>query len=253
MNNKRKLVQLAMEQLSIDLGCSPDDFKKQENKIVISRNLEGRRYYFKELVFLRMATFGAGTVIAAHESMHSWLKDFTKDKKGHWLLEEPNQRVLSEELRKHQVDLRMSTHSYMPDMSLMEVEPIAAVRWFEKEDMESLYEDKRFKNALMYHYDPLRPDMLAVAAYEEGKIMGMAAASADTPTMWQIGIDVLEEYQGRGLGTYLVRLLKNEIIKRGYIPFYSTSHSNLYSQNIALSCGFFPTWVEVSSYFIQSK
>ena len=41
--------------------------------------------------------------------------------------------------------------------------------------------------------------------------------------------------------------LKNEIIKRGDIPFYGTSVSNYHSRNIALNCGFKPMWVELGA------
>ena len=46
-------------------------------------------------------------------------------------------------------------------------------------------------------FDKNRPDMLAVAAIDGDKIMGMAGASADNKTMWQIGIDVLPKYRGQ--------------------------------------------------------
>ena len=75
----------------------------------------------------------------------------------------------------------------------------------------------------------------------------MAGCSADTPELWQIGIDVQEQYRGRGIGTYLVTLLKNETIRRGKIPFYGTSLSNLPSWRIALNSGFFPAWIEVET------
>ena len=75
----------------------------------------------------------------------------------------------------------------------------------------------------------------------------MAGCSADTPDMWQVGIDITDKYRGKGFGTYLVTLLKNEILRRGKLPFYGTSLSNLHSQNIALNCGFFPAWIEIET------
>ena len=89
--------------------------------------------------------------------------------------------------------------------------------------------------------------MLAVIALDGEKIMGMAGCSADTPLMWQIGIDVLPEYRDRGIGKTLVSLLKNEAIRRGAIPYYGTSLSNIASWKTAISCGFVPAWVETES------
>ena len=51
----------------------------------------------------------------------------------------------------------------------------------------------------------------------------------------------------KGIGTTLVKLLKNEILKRGKIPFYGTAESHFHSQNIAINSGFFPAWAELYS------
>ena len=53
----------------------------------------------------------------------------------------------------------------------------------------------------------------------------MAGASEDCEEMWQIGINVLPEAEGQGIGKKLVPVLKNEILRRGKVPFYSTVES----------------------------
>ena len=45
----------------------------------------------------------------------------------------------------------------------------------------------------------------------------------------------------------MVALLKHELLKRGKIPFYGTSVSNINSKNVAINAGFFPVWAEVYS------
>ena len=91
----------------------------------------------------------------------------------------------------------------------------------------------------------LMPDMLAVAAIIDGKVAAVAGASEDSPLMWQIGIDVLPEFAGRGLASGLVALLKQEILARGKIPFYGTAESHGLSRSVAINAGFFPAWAEV--------
>ena len=86
--------------------------------------------------------------------------------------------------------------------------------------------------------------MLAVVALDGEKIMGMAGCSADVPDLWQIGIDVLPGYRGHGVARTLVTLLRDEAFRRGAIPYYGTSLSNLASWKTALSSGFEPAWVE---------
>ena len=121
---------------------------------------------------------------------------------------------------------------------------------YEYKDIFQFKDDIRFGEAFVFNEN--YPDMLAVAAFEGDNIMGMAGASADSKTMWQIGINVLPEYRSRSIGKNLVRLLKNEILKRDKIPFYGTVESHIYSQNIAISAGFFPSWAELYSKAIKS-
>ena len=106
------------------------------------------------------------------------------------------------------------------------------VRWFDAESVSARYPNTRFLNALSAQANPDRPDMIAVAACAGETIAALAGASADTPDFWQVGIDVLPEYRGRGLGK---------------TPFYGTGASNLHSQRIAVQSGFYPAWVEISS------
>ena len=53
--------------------------------------------------------------------------------------------------------------------------------------------------------------------------------------------------RGERLGRTLVTLLRNEALRRGAIPYYGTSLSNLPSWRIALGSGFYPLWVETES------
>ena len=95
--------------------------------------------------------------------------------------------------------------------------------------------------------------MLAVVAMDGGKIMGMAGCSADTPELWQIGIDILPEYRGCDVAKTLVTLLRNETFRRGAIPYYGKSLSNLPSWKTALGCGFRPFWIEAESQSDECK
>lgn len=121
------------------------------------------------------------------------------------------------------------------------------MKWLESREISLFYPNEAWPNALQEGENPARPDVLALAALDGEKIAGLAGASADGREMWQIGIDVLPEYRGQGLGTLLVRNLAAEVEKRDKLPFYYVSLSNLPSQNIAVSCGFRPAWVDVSA------
>ncbi len=130
---------------------------------------------------------------------------------------------------------------------MQKVDADIEIRWFEQKDIQALYGRPEFPNALCDCFKPERPDVLAVGAMHEDKIIGLAGCSADTKLFWQIGIDVLPEWRGKGIATMLVKLLKNECFRRSAIPFYGTSLSNLGSWHVALGSGFYPAWVEIAT------
>jgi len=154
---------------------------------------------------------------------------------------------IDEKLKEHGKKLWQTHHMFLSYKEIIPKDIHLKTKWFENETIHQFYDTKMFPNALCEKYDPKRPNVLAVAAYDGDKIIGMAGCSADTQLLWQIGIDVDENYRGRGVGTCLVTLLKNEVEKRGKIPFYGTSLSNLRSWGIALNSGFFPVWIEIGT------
>ena len=82
-------------------------------------------------------------------------------------------------------------------------------------------------------------------AKDKNKIIGIAgAAESSVNDVWEIGIDVLEEYRNANLGTYLVKALTRELLARKIVPFYSASVTNIGSQMVANRCGYIPIWVD---------
>ena len=68
--------------------------------------------------------------------------------------------------------------------------------------------------------------------------------------MWQIGVNVTTEGAGKGIGTYVTALLKEELLRRDILPFYSTVESHIKSQRVAFKAGFEPVFYEL---FSESK
>jgi len=62
--------------------------------------------------------------------------------------------------------------------------------------------------------------------------------------VWEIGIDVIEQYRNERLGTYLVKKLTRELLTKNIIPFYSASITNIASQMVANRSGYIPFWVD---------
>ena len=88
--------------------------------------------------------------------------------------------------------------------------------------------------------------MLAVGAYDDGRLVGLAGCSADADKMWQIGVDVLPEYRRKGIASALTSKLELEILNRGKVPFYCTAWSNVRSVRNAVKSALIPAWVEMT-------
>ncbi|MBU3174901.1 GNAT family N-acetyltransferase [Clostridium estertheticum] len=245
MYTKIEILQIAKVQLALDYNCQRSDFEKGKNTIVENNLIDGRRIYDSDGCFLKLLCFGSGAIISTSPIILPWCEENLLNREAAWIFEYSKLRAIDKKLQEFGHEIADVHHYYLPKPNVSWIEPIASLKWYEYEELSQFKNDKRFGEALAFNGN--HPDVIAVAAFEGDNILGMAGASADSKTMWQIGIDVLPEYRGRGVGTNLVILLKNEILRRGIIPFYGTVESHFHSQNVAISAGFFPTWAELYS------
>ena len=254
MNNMFKNYQeKLLKQLSLDLNCKPEDFFRKENVINASAFNEGRRKYSPGAPFLEMATLGGNAVITADVCLHEFLHDMVRDMEGHWLFELGNLIKLNNKLKTYGYLMAPTHHMFLPCRDVKPKE-CCQVKWFYDDEITPFYGDKRFPNAIAFPEPcPDRPDRIVVIAVDGDTVMGMAGCSEDASHWQQIGIDVLPEFRSKGIGSYLVTLLKNKIIEMGDIPFYGTAAPNIRSQNIAINCGFRPAWVETEAMKITDE
>jgi hypothetical protein len=75
--------------------------------------------------------------------------------------------------------------------------------------------------------------------------IGVAAVSADSDTLWQIGIDVDCAHQGRGVGLAIASVAAAEVVSQGRVPYWGATNSNIRSHRTALGAGLTLTFVEV--------
>jgi len=247
MLSANEIISIVKKQLALEFNCRVEDFDKDENILTLPELNEGRRKFNDKPPVFKMLTMGRNAIISADLLLHEWLSEFNKDRIGHWLFEYQNLREIEKELEPFKTQLNHTSHMFLPIGQCKYIETSMQVKWYEQEEIHQFYEGGKFPNALCPDFNPERPDMIAVTAVENDEIIGMAGCSADSPVMWQIGIDIDKKHRGKGLGTKLVLLLKNEILARGMIPYYGTSLSNIHSWKIALNCGFSPVWIEIGS------
>ncbi|RSK27592.1 GNAT family N-acetyltransferase [Bacillus sp. HMF5848] len=245
MYTKTEILNIAKQQLALDYNCQLADFEKEGNTITLNKLLEGRRITENDGCFLKIITIGSNAIMSANEKIIPWLETTIVNRNANWLFDYDNLRIIDNKLREFGHEIDRVPHFYLPNPVTCEVNPITTIKWFEKQEILQFRGDRRFQEAFVF--DENAPDVLGVAAYDGDTIMGMAGASEDSKTLYQMGIDVLPEYRGKGIGANLVALLKQELLKRGKIVFYGTSLSHILSKNVAINAGFFPAWAELYS------
>jgi GNAT superfamily N-acetyltransferase len=201
-----------------------------------------------------IASLGIGGIVCVDETHLEWAEEvfapkprttrdelFMPDRMGKMAeLVRPEGLVLYGPFPRFAVSNSTVTH--------VEVPGSYSVRVVGQEGVDSIGQRAKWHNAI--YKDPTmtaRPTMIAAIAEREGEIVGVCGASADSPFMWQLGIDVVRDHQGRGIAPALTSAVSEAVLDEGKLPYYGTSASNIPSMRTALAVGFKPTWVEVLS------
>ncbi len=227
---KDKIWSAVRKQLAIDLNCSVDDFDREGFVFCEARENPGRRPFPRGERHFEMVTIGAAVIVSATTDILPYLREQLDSKSRDEAFNMPF--------------VHGTAHYFLPDNP----QPLPILGGFEiniieQPGIEKLYQYKGFEYALGYDVNHPRPDVLAAVAIADGKVVGIAGASADCEQLWQTGINILPEYRRFGLAAALTNQLAIAILERGKIPYYGTSSSNVASQRTAHRAGFSPAWV----------
>ncbi len=251
MTNK-ELQKIALRQSAIDLGCDAADFLTDRNKVVLSSCHQAARKYLELPFDCNLVSYGSNIVASVSPALVNPVKQYIDRCSPPHCFETPNLHVLNDALAPHDLKICFMAEYFLPDLRHFQVLSCPyEIKLLEPPDFSELYTDQ-WRNALCRKRRQL--DMLCAGAFDGDALIGLAGASADCDTMWQIGIDVLPAYRQKGIASTLTSLLANEILKRGKVPFYCAAWSNIPSVRNAIRSGFRPTWVELtakSSAFVE--
>ena len=231
------------KQMAIDYCCTDDEVTDVGNHFTIHQKMYGRRIFEKEDCFLKIASINGKLLFSGQEEIIRWCEEEYAATGSAWFFEAKNLRKLNNKLFGNGYQIAM-VHPFFIAETRSEINvKDYEIHWYAEDEIEQFRGDDRFGEAFCFWPDA--PDVLGVAALRNGNILGMAGASLDSPTMWQIGINVDNGVRDSGIGKLLVTLLKNEILERGILPYYGTSISHIASQRVALGAGFVPAWAEL--------
>ncbi len=245
MTNK-DILDTALRQSAIDLGCKPEDFLRTDSVVAASRADPRARKYLELPFSCNLVSYGNNVVASVGEAYRDLVSAYIGRFPPEHCFETPNLHVLDDALQKVGQRICFMAEYFLPDLSSLK-----SIRCWEYElrllgpaDFGPLYTDQ-WSNALCEKRKEL--DVLGVGAYDGETLVGFAACSADCEDMWQIGVDVLPEYRREGIASALTSRLAQEILERGKVPFYCAAWCNVRSVRNALRSGFRPAWVEMTA------
>ena len=251
VSNRKSALQVVRKILAADFACEESDFDKEGITFHLAKELEGARRVPLPEKFLAVVTMGRGVVVSCSAERLRWARtnlrcfvpealfDALAIARMEKYVARDHQTMFGPELR--YICTQDIFHPYRLDGDI-------EVDLMQEESIKQLYGNNLFPNALGRQHDPQRPRLLAYSANHDGLIVGLAAASADSDSMWQVGIDVLPGYRNRGIGKALVSGLTKALFDIEKLPYYQTTGmANISSRRIAVSLGYRPAWVEVYS------
>ncbi len=239
------ILRIAMAQSAIDSGCSPQDFCASENRIVHSAASKQARAYLSLPFFCDLVSYGTNIVASVDPLCEEAVRDYLSRYPQEHCFETPNLHVLNDALEKQGYRVCFMAEYFLPDVKQIAPCSCGYEMRLMTPDVFASYYLPEWSNALCEKRRYL--DRLAIGAFDNGKLIGMAGASEDCASMWQIGIDVLPAYRRQGIASALTKTLAYEILSRGIVPFYCAAWSNIASVRNAVKSGFLPAWVQLTA------
>jgi hypothetical protein len=239
-----EIIKIAMQQSAFDSNCRMDDFIQTENKIVISGQNPNARKYLELPFYCDLTSYGSNIVASVSKELAEIVSEYIAKYPVEHCFETPNLHILSDKLQPFHLNVCFMAEYFLPDMDSIKLITCKYETKVMDPDQFSTYYLPEWGNALCEKRKHL--DRLAVGAFDNGKLIGLAGCSADCDTMWQIGVDVLPEYRRQEIASSLTSKLAIEVLNRNIVPFYCCAWSNIKSARNAIKSGFKPAWVQVT-------
>ncbi len=251
ISDRKSAIEIVRKVLTTDYACDERAFEDEGVFIYQAKKLEGARRFPHPEKYLVVATMGKGVVVSCSRDRLRWTRSNLSPLTSKQIFSAPAIARIQRYVSRYKQYIVGPTLNYVctPDIfNPHTVNKDIKLSLVEGEDIKGLYADDRFPNALGKRFLPECPTVIGCLVKNRDKVIGIAAASADCDTMWQIGVDTLPDYRNRGIAKAAVGLLTEAILKKNKLPYYATGASNIASRRTAISPGYRPTWVEIYAY-----
>lgn len=222
--SKEEMIRIVKEYLSERLGCSVDDFDRDE-MIFVKKDTKG-------YPFIEVLTMGKAVIVSTSIELYKKTSELLRGKNRDEMFECP--LVYGQSIY------------YLPDLEFKRENSLNnkyQYKLFQGDEIKKLKNIKGFENSLVFDGCGITSTCIVLCAFKEKKIIGIASASHENEMMWEIGVDIQNEFRHEGLATILVSNLAKIILEKNIVPFYCSSTTNIASQRVAQNSGFSPWWV----------
>lgn len=237
--------------LAAEACCNPSDFftdgvRVFELTMDRAANPMARRFPVLDHS-LTVASMGAGVVVTATAGWMPWVSELFGDARDAdeafslGMLSEASRRVEGYSLQLNGPYAYNVTSEQdwvnrdAPDGYAVEVSGAELLVGLEPADWPNAVAPRRMGQG--------RREVVAAVALLGDVVAGVATATTDSDTLWQIGIDVHSGHRGKGLGAALTSRVARGILDEGRVPYYGSSVNNIASRRTAQAAGFYPCWV----------
>jgi GNAT superfamily N-acetyltransferase len=234
--------------LAADYCCDPRDFVDDGLTFAAPAVRSGRRRFPIPARPLSIGTCGRGVVVLCGDERRAALRALLADATREEIFAAGVVARLVELVQHDGQVLRGPNLTFICSADRLRPAPSppgVTVDLLLKDQLGAISQRAAFSHALSATERPGRPTVAAAIAVAGESIVGVAAAGADSDDLWQIGVDVLPEAQGSGVGRAVVAPLTRWILDQGRVPYYAAATGNIRSQALAASVGFRPAWTEL--------
>ena len=234
--------------IAADYACDEADLLADKVTIVPHEQRDGSRGFQVGEKPLQLVTIGNGVVISCHPDHLGWANAQTQgilrdDIFSASLIGKLAARIDPDRQQLHGPYLRYaaSHDRFRPAQGRHD----AAIELIADDQVWSLVNHPDFPHALSPSPGRKGSRLVAAVARDGARMIGVAAACEETAGLWQIGVDVIPEMQGTGIGRQIVSTVTQSIFEAGGVPYYTAAPSNIASCSTALGLGFWPAWTDL--------
>jgi GNAT superfamily N-acetyltransferase len=238
----------AIRVLAADYACDPRDFEQDGLTLAAPAVRPGRRRFPIQARPLAIGTFGRGVVVLCADERRDSVQTLLADTARNEIFAAGMAARLVALVQRDGQIIHGPNLTFICGSDRLRPVPVPdgiAIDILLQDRIGSIPDRAAFPHALPATERPGRPTMAAALALAGDRIVGVAAAGADSDDLWQIGVDVSAEAQGLGVGRAVVAALARWVHDQDRVPYYAAATGNIRSQALATSVGFRPAWTEV--------